>query len=455
MNFLKNIFAKHKRLNIFNRKKYICNAPFTNMYFNIHGDAAPCWLGFINPDSYPDKSIQEIWTGNRFEEFRKNIKNNNLEITCSTCLQNLKSGNQISMLARAYDHLNKHSKYPLMMELELDNTCNLECIMCHGFLSSSIRKNREQKEPINIPYDDKFIEQLNEFIPHLQELRINGGEPFLSEICYKIFNNVIKLNPKLKLVVATNGTVWNSKIENWLEKGNFNINLSLDSLQKENYESIRLNADFDKTMQNFYRFINYCKTKGTKLCILINPMRQNWWEMPDFVKFCNKHNIPLWFNTIQYPKDCSLWALQTEKLSVVYETLAEVSIKPVATAPESYHNCRVYSNLVHKQIKQWLSESQANNMKDKKPEKPEYDVFLAHIINIIDKKEYKDTQRNELINDISNKLDKLIKHAEKNNISRTDFFRVVNNAPIELVYEEIVSNDIEQLIVMIEKYSDK
>lgn len=39
---------------------YICHAPFSNMYFNVHGDCAPCWLTFIDPDSYKEKSIREI-----------------------------------------------------------------------------------------------------------------------------------------------------------------------------------------------------------------------------------------------------------------------------------------------------------------------------------------------------------------------------------------------------------
>jgi MoaA/NifB/PqqE/SkfB family radical SAM enzyme len=53
----------------------------------------------------------------------------------------------------------KHSgRYPSMLELELNNTCNLECVMCIGELSSSIRKNREKLPAIRSPYDEAFVE---------------------------------------------------------------------------------------------------------------------------------------------------------------------------------------------------------------------------------------------------------------------------------------------------------
>jgi MoaA/NifB/PqqE/SkfB family radical SAM enzyme len=74
-----------------------------------------------------------------------------------------------------------------MMELEIENTCNLECVMCIGELSSAIRKNRDKLPPIKSPYNEAFVEQLEEFIPHLKELRFNGGEPFLINSVFRIF----------------------------------------------------------------------------------------------------------------------------------------------------------------------------------------------------------------------------------------------------------------------------
>ena len=102
--------------------------------------------------------------------------------------------------------------------------------MCIGELSSSIRKNRERLPALKNAYDDNFVQQLEEFIPHLKELRFNGGEPFLINEVFKIFEKVEKLNPKLKIVIATNGTVVNYKVnqaKSWYE---YSIYLATPSL---------------------------------------------------------------------------------------------------------------------------------------------------------------------------------------------------------------------------------
>jgi hypothetical protein len=64
-----NYNASREKLNT----NYICHAPFSNMYFNVHGDCAPCWLTFIDPDSYKEKSIREIWFGEKYQTLRKYI----------------------------------------------------------------------------------------------------------------------------------------------------------------------------------------------------------------------------------------------------------------------------------------------------------------------------------------------------------------------------------------------
>src|SRR5688572_27730166 len=251
---------------------HICHAPFSNMYFNVHGDCAPCWLTFIEPDSYPQKSIREIWFGEKYQTLRKRLLENDLTHKCNVCLKNLQGGNYTSVLARAYD-INQPAEYPSMMELELSNTCNLECVMCIGELSSSIRKNRERLPAIKNAYDDNFVAQLEEFIPHLKELRFNGGEPFLINAVFKIFEKVEKLNPKLKIVIATNGTVMNYKVKEWLGKLNIHINFSLDSLTPEIYEAIRVNAHFDRVMEHFLFYRQYTKENNRTMCLMVNPMR--------------------------------------------------------------------------------------------------------------------------------------------------------------------------------------
>jgi len=193
------IYESYYQSRTISQKKYLCHAPFNNMYFNSVGDIANCWLTFDNPEKYSeDRTLKEIWFGEKFTSLRNNIKNFDLGNRCKTCQYYLEHHNHVNILARAYDNEYPITDFPSMMEFELSNTCNLECTMCTGLLSSSIRSNREKLPPLKSPYGKKFVEELKEFIPHLHEARFNGGEPFLIQMYLEIWDLIFELNPNVR-----------------------------------------------------------------------------------------------------------------------------------------------------------------------------------------------------------------------------------------------------------------
>ena len=243
-----------------------CVAPYNNMYFTTEGNVAPCWLSVGYVDVWSStRSIRDIWFGEKFTEYRNNLKQGIFNDACRVCKQKIEADTW--PLAMAYDGFTI-KQYPTLLELELNNQCNLECIMCEGRLSSGIRKNRDKLPPLPILYDNSFVEQLTEFIPHLEELRFNGGEPFAQKIVYDICMIVAELNPNLRINIATNGTVYNKQVISILKKCNVSLNISIDSLDKTNYEAIRINGNFDNLMDNFQTFNQYCKVR-VKIKIVI------------------------------------------------------------------------------------------------------------------------------------------------------------------------------------------
>jgi radical SAM protein with 4Fe4S-binding SPASM domain len=334
-----------------------CIAPFNNMYFTTNGNIAPCWLMVGQTDTWEDtKSIKEIWNGENFTRLRENLSNNTFEKNCNICQK--KIGVNTWPLAMAYDSFTV-KEYPTLLELELSNQCNLECIMCEGRLSSGIRKNRDKLPPLPNVYDDDFVEQIKEFIPHLEELRFNGGEPFAQKIVYDICMLVKDLNPELKITIATNGTVYNKQVQQILDNCNIHLNISIDSLNKENYERIRINGDFDVLMHNFIIFKDYCLSNNRILSVMINPMRNNWREMSDFVRFTNKHGVHLWYNTIHHPEHLGIWNLSTNELSTIKTTLESQidELKPDYKDFSSLGNWEKYKHFVNNQISDWFEKS--------------------------------------------------------------------------------------------------
>jgi molybdenum cofactor biosynthesis enzyme MoaA len=233
--------------------------------------------------------------------------------------------------------------------------------MCEGRLSSGIRKNRDNLPPLPMVYDNTFIEQLREFIPHLEELRFNGGEPFAQKIVYDICMIVSDINPNLKITIATNGTVYNKQVQKILDSCNIHLNISIDSLDKKNYESIRINSIFEETMKNFIKFKNYCHENNKVLSVMVNPMRNNWWEMTDYVEFCNEHKVNLWYNTIHHPAHLAIWNLEENILKDIYIQLSEKLSQYSEEDPLG--NLKKCKHFVHNQVKNWYEKSKKINVK--------------------------------------------------------------------------------------------
>lgn len=332
-----------------------CNAPFNNMYFDVSGKASPCWKlpGYCDEWS-PERSIMDIWKGEKFQNYRDALQQDIFLFRCKECKHEIDTGSW--PLAKAYEDY-PVGEYPSLMELELSNQCNLECLMCSGELSSGIRKNREKLPPLPQIYNEQFREQLHEFIPHLTELRFNGGEPFAQKIVLDICDDVARINPGLKINIATNGTVYNKRVKHILANNNIHLNVSIDSLDKERYEEIRVNGDFDTLMKNFEVFQEYCRDNERNLSVMVNPMRNNWFEMVDFLEFCHLNECSLWYNTILYPKHLAIWNLPIDELKKIHDTLSTKLRKLKVEYGEfdlAMWNVTKTEHLINNQIANWI-----------------------------------------------------------------------------------------------------
>lgn len=332
-------------------KKLICHAPFTNIYFGRQGNVVSCCHNRKHIiGNYPQQSIEEIWNGEKLRELRSYIKHKDLNSGCHVCKWDLEQRNFGEVKALHFDSL-PYRKFPSMMEFELDNTCNLECSMCNGEFSSSIRKNREHKPPILSVYDNEFVTQLKPFIPHLKETRFSGGEPFLIDIYSNIWAEIIDKNPKCLISVQTNGTVMNARLKELLESGKFEIGISLDSLDKDVYESIRDKADFETVMQNLEYFGDYCQRKGTNFRISVCAMRENWREIPAYLNFCRNYNAYLQIHTVWFPPESSLWNLDKASLDEIHQHLSSVNFEAYNLVQNQNYNH--YKNFCFL-VKQWF-----------------------------------------------------------------------------------------------------
>lgn len=128
---------------------------------------------------------------------------------------------------------------PRIMLVALTNRCNLKCPMC---------ATREESNCWDISED--FKKYVIKNLPNLELITWQGGEVFLYKGFEDLFLEASK-NKYLKQIIITNGLLLNEHWSNLLIKASFlDLTISIDSIEKEAYEAIRLGAKFEVLLSN-------------------------------------------------------------------------------------------------------------------------------------------------------------------------------------------------------------
>lgn len=358
----------HKPLRKYNRQRprahrqHICVAPHNSMYLGMRGRVSVCCVN--KPyliGRFPEQSLKEIWQGPKLQRIREHLARHDFSLGCQNCKEGILAGNYTGLASLAYDNAGLPKKgldspsihtpnFPTKIDFELDNTCNLECVMCKGEFSSAIRKNREKLPPIPSGYGPELVEQLKEFLPHLRFARFAGGEPFMVTRYLEIWELMAKENPDIQVSIQTNGTFLTERIKKIMQNLRLEICVSIDSVVKETYETIRKNANFEKVINNIKLFRAYADEVGTPFHISYCPMTNNWQELPQVITFFNDLNCEVFFNTVDNPRKYALKHLPPAELKRIHAQLAQAKL-PGRTKLQRI-NRRVYAHQLE-QIRLW------------------------------------------------------------------------------------------------------
>ena len=174
-------------------------------------------------------------------------------------------------------------KYPEVVFLSFDRTCNLHCPSCRNHVIAETGRQKQQM----INFDNRLKKEL---YPYVKKLKVSGaGEVFASEVHQStIFNEELAKKIK-KIGILSNGTLF---IPEKFEKlralyEEINVFISMDGATKETAEKLRRGADFEKWKQNM-EYLGEMRRKGYINFFSFNfvVQRDNYFEMADFAKMC-------------------------------------------------------------------------------------------------------------------------------------------------------------------------
>ncbi|MEH6515140.1 MAG: radical SAM protein [Halioglobus sp.] len=344
----------------------VCAAPAMNLHFSQLGVVTACCFNRSQVlGIYPQNSVTEIWHGEPVKELREALSGYDLTKGCEKCAHQIEAADFGGSHAIVYSHFSKISiekrkewgmhpdgdpdkgPMPMRMEFNIHNACNLQCSMCHGLASSAIRAHREKLPPLANPYDEAFVDQLEPFLPYVVEMDFMGGEPFMIPVYQMLWERITRVNPLIKVCILTNGTILNDSIKELLEGFNCWMHVSIDSIKKETYESIRKGASFDLVMENCDYYSELMKKRGLPFMFRYCPMRQNWRELPETIQYCNDRDISIMFNQVDSPLNFSLHTLPTHQLQAVVSFLRK-NAPPEIKTEAGVHNQTSYVELIHR-----------------------------------------------------------------------------------------------------------
>ena len=298
------------------------------MYLDQRGQVrACCQNDFHLLGNVTKQRLVEIWRGERAQRLRRALAAHDLDLGCDFCEWQVAKGRSDLAFARWFDEFpvtTDEPDWPQQLELAVSNTCNLQCVMCDGEWSSSIRSQREHLPPLPKPYGDEFFEDLVEFLPHLRKVKFLGGEPFLAAETLRVMDLLVDAGLRTDCHVTTNGTQWTPRVERILDRLPVGVSVSVDAATAETYESIRVGSSWATLQANLDRFQARAEARGTYLGLTFCLMVPNWHEFFDFCRSADERGLEAAVNTVRHPHHLSLYMLDAPALGEVVAGLEEL-----------------------------------------------------------------------------------------------------------------------------------
>lgn len=317
-----------------------CLAPRSALYFRPDGHVASCcgaWQFLGRVTGPRRRSIREIWEGAAAAELRSALDAGDFGLGCWECGRAAAQGQRESSLAQRFDRFERSARpeHPRLMDFALSNRCNLQCAMCNGGLSSSIRAERERRAPLPAAYDDRFFEELGEFLPHLERAQFKGGEPFLARENRRIWDHLLELGSSPEVSVTTNGTIWSDRVERYVRDLSMEVIVSVDAIDPSELERIRVGVHADQLWRNVDRFQEAVQAGGGDLILCMCLMSDNWRELHPFLVEADRRGVGASVIWVDGPAEHHLLGLGRDDLAEVLGHWESVASSHPSLEPSS------------------------------------------------------------------------------------------------------------------------
>lgn len=303
--YVQDLTEEHKKRLI--DSKVFCILPWIHIHGFPNGNAYPCCLA---ESEYPvgnfyKNSLEEVWNSTEYKQLRYNMLNEKPSKECARCYEresagfvsmrndsNKNFGQHLNLLEKTQSDGQFDEFKIRYYDIRFSNLCNMSCRTCGSWFSSSWY-NEEVKlyGPRNHPQfmyagkdKDDMWNQMQQHIPHLEQIYFAGGEPLIMEEHYRVLKELVRLERfDVRLIYNTNFSKLMLKDENvldyWKLFKSVSIGASLDA-SGPRAEYIRKGTKWDDIVRNREQMMQVCPNVDFYVSSTVSLM--NVFHVPDF-----------------------------------------------------------------------------------------------------------------------------------------------------------------------------
>jgi len=189
---------------------------------------------------------------------------------------NISVPNACNFVDSPFSSMDKKSLY---LRVILNSLCNAKCYFCHKEGERVIK---------DLPIDILMKAVSDSASLGFKKVKYTGGEPLLRKDLALITQIIKIIDSDIEISMTTNGILVKEKIDSLLKAGLGRMNVSLHSLNRENYKKIVGVDALDKVLDG----LNYVKKigmKGVKINMTVS--QYNIHELPSIARYAAKNGF--------------------------------------------------------------------------------------------------------------------------------------------------------------------
>ena len=293
-----------------------CILPWIHMHAWPDGRAMPCCIADSDQPfgDLKNNTIEEVWNSDKYKELRKAMLQGKQLDACKRCYE-LESSTWIWTLRKNSNEWFGDKHFDLVektnedgsidemrmayMDVRFSNICNMKCRSCGPELSSLHAQehgelygkheianilNNNGSTVVNIAKKNNYWENLQKYLPDVEEVYWAGGEPLITNEHYKILDNWIdtgKTDVRLRYTTNFSNMRYKSKsiYSYWEQVDDVQVSASLDA-NGPRAEFMRHGTNWQQIEQNRIEMLERVPHVHFEITPTIS--LYNVWNFPDF-----------------------------------------------------------------------------------------------------------------------------------------------------------------------------